>query len=119
MEKIQNRKYIRPLKLDDTETMYKKPKKIAGFKSLSNFDCLVLKKPTVTFETPMYIGFFVPEFPEFRKSKTAENKINTNLEGLKATYMCCSSFFIGFKTSDIIKDISNFSEHFLFRNVDE
>ena len=45
--------------------------------------------------------------------------MNTNLDCLKATYMCCASSFIGFKTNDIIKDLSNFLKYFLFRNKDE
>ena len=75
---------MKPVKSDDTETMYKVKIKqtFTGFKSYGNFGCVAFKNQTVTFKKLFHLGCWLPELSKLYMCKTYYSVLKPNLEKL-------------------------------------
>ena len=90
-------------------------------KSFENCDSYVFKKNEVVMYKPIYLGFALLELSKKHMYETYYDILQPYFgqEKLQLHYMDTDSFVLSVNTNDIIKDLKNLEDIFVFSNLDE
>ena len=90
-------------------------------KSVENCGSYTFKQNEVLMNKPIYSGFAVLELNKLSMYETYYEKLQPYFEreNLHLHYMDTDIFVLSLNTKDIIKDLKNLEDKFVFSNLDE
>ena len=124
MENVPNRLKIKFVKKDDYREIIKRQSMLTFngiHKSYENCYSYTFKQIEVLMDKPIYLGFTVLELSKLLMCETYYDKLQHYFEqeNIQLHYMDTDSFILSVNTKDIIKDLNNLEDIFVFSNLDK
>ena len=124
MENVRNRLKIKFIKKDHYREILTQQSKLTFngiHKAYENCDSYTFKQNEVLMDKPIYLGFSVLELSKLLMYETYYDKLQPYFgqENIKLHYMDCDSFVLSIETENIIINLKNLGEFFVFSNLDK
>ena len=124
MENVRNRLKIKPVKKDDYKDIIKLQSKLTFngiHKSYENCFFYTFKQNDVLMDKPIYLCFSVLELSKLLMYETYYDKLQPYFgqENINPHYMDTDSFILILNTKNIMKDLKNLEDMFVFSNLNE